>query len=647
MTIPGTERFSRLEWLGLAALLVAATASLVWGWRLFWFLTDDAFISFRYVSNSLAGHGYVWNPPPFRPVEGYTSFLWVALLDGAWRLFGAPPPVSANLISLAFSWATLLLGVTMVLRLASGGRLARHRLLLAVLFVFGTLTNRTFLAWTSSGLETAMFNFFLLLWVFCGLMLPRGGTGRPAGLAVSATLIYLTRPDGLLFAAATVALLLLDALDGRGPAVRRAAGRLAAALPLLGIPAHLLWRHRVYGEWLPNTYFAKHTAGRIWPESGVRYLASFLVEYSFWTVALVFLVLLAVLVRKQGIANCLSRPVVFAAPAENSTGVGMARFAHPAAWAVFAVPAVTGLLLLLSGRVHQGLFCLLVGLFALAVLGVLRISPAAAVVSSTLLAHAWYYTVVIGGDHFEFRVYSHLVPLLLLALFWMLLELGMRARLLVPLVLLALALSWPVQWTHYALSRNRVQWSQFKFMKVSVLQGLEERYGRLPQPLRGYLHRYDRMQFWLIDHAVCMRHQEHKGVCLHRIRTLPTREEGLRISPDGFPVITEGSVGVTSWVLPRVNVIDVRGLNDYIIARHRSARHRSSRQQSGDEVRLMAHERTPPPGYLDCFRPNVTIVGGVAVVRVRDRELTGREIIDCEEHFANLVGEDRSGVGDE
>ncbi len=88
MTTPGTERFSRLEWLFLSALLVAATASLIWGWRLFWFLTDDAFISFRYVSNSLAGHGYVWNAPPFRPVEGYTSFLWVALLDLVWRLFG-------------------------------------------------------------------------------------------------------------------------------------------------------------------------------------------------------------------------------------------------------------------------------------------------------------------------------------------------------------------------------------------------------------------------------------------------------------------------------------------------------------------------------------------------------------------------------
>jgi arabinofuranosyltransferase len=617
MTTAGTEKISRLEWIFLSILLVAATLSLVWGWRLFWFLTDDAFISFRYVSNSLAGHGYVWNAPPFRPVEGYTSFLWVVLLDWVWRVFGAAPPQSANLLSLMFSWVTLLLGVTMVLRMASAVRLARQRVLLAALFALGVLTNRTFLAWTSSGLETAMFNCFLLLWVFCGLGLPRRGNGRLIGLSVSATLIYLTRPDGLLFAAATVALLLLDTPRGSGEPARRPAGRLAAVLPLLGIPAHLVWRNWRYGEWLPNTYYAKHTAGRIWPQSGARYLGSFLVEYSFWTIALVALVLLVVLIRRRGVSGCLRRPVVS------------------------VVLAVFGLLLLLFGQTHQGLFCLVAAIMALAFLGVMGLSPAATLVSAAFLAHTWYYTVVIGGDHFEFRVYSHLVPLLLLALSWMLLQLRISPRLLVPLFFLALVLSWPVQWTHYALSRHLVQWSDFKFMKVSVVRGLE-RCGRLPPPLRGYLGLYDRMQFWLIDHAVCMRHQEHKCVCLHRMKILPTREQGRRISPDGFPVITEGSVGVTSWVLPTVNVIDVRGLNDYIIARYRNTRHRST-----GTGRLMAHERTPPPGYLDCFRPNVTIVGGQAQVRRRDPELTGRDIVACEETYARLVGQNTSGGGNE
>lgn len=84
-------------------------AALVFGWRVFWFLTDDAYIAFRYVSNAHLGYGYVWNAPPFLPVEGYTSFLWVLLLDIVWRILGVEPPASANWISLVFSCSTLVL----------------------------------------------------------------------------------------------------------------------------------------------------------------------------------------------------------------------------------------------------------------------------------------------------------------------------------------------------------------------------------------------------------------------------------------------------------------------------------------------------------------------------------------------------------
>src|SRR5574341_796899 len=84
-------------------IVVAAAVALYFGWREFWFLTDDAFIAYRYVSNSLHGYGYVWNPEPFRPVEGYTSFLYLVILEAVWHLFGKEPPDSANYISLLFT----------------------------------------------------------------------------------------------------------------------------------------------------------------------------------------------------------------------------------------------------------------------------------------------------------------------------------------------------------------------------------------------------------------------------------------------------------------------------------------------------------------------------------------------------------------
>jgi hypothetical protein len=113
----GDERWDRVVFL---ALLGLGLAGLVIGWSLFWFLTDDAYIAFRYVENSIRGFGYVWNPPPFRPVEGYTSFLWavtfaVLLLEWlerqhrnpfSWRGVGTLAAVCSPLavVLLHFGW---------------------------------------------------------------------------------------------------------------------------------------------------------------------------------------------------------------------------------------------------------------------------------------------------------------------------------------------------------------------------------------------------------------------------------------------------------------------------------------------------------------------------------------------------------------
>ena len=79
-------------------------------------------------------------------------------------------------------------------------------------------------------------------------------------------------------------------------------------------------------------------------------------------------------------------------------------------------------------------------------------SPLALVVL-TLAAHAAYYTLVIGGDHFEYRVYSHLVPLVAISILWMLNRLNCSNGQAVALVLVLLALSLPIPWTHWALSQ--------------------------------------------------------------------------------------------------------------------------------------------------------------------------------------------------
>ena len=53
----------------------------------------------------------------------------------------------------------------------------------------------------------------------------------------------------------------------------------------------------------------------------------------------------------------------------------------------------------------------------------------------------------------------------------------------------------------------------------------------------------------------------------------------------------------------------------------------------GLDNRLMAHERSPPPGYLEGFHANVTCVDTVFVVRKRATSLTDGDIVAHEAKY--------------
>ena len=537
------------------ALCLAATVVLILGWREFWFQCDDAYIAFRYVSNRHQGWGYTWNPPPFRPVEGYTSFLWVVLLDAVWSVFGVEPPDAANWLALGFSAASLALVIAMVLRLPLSPGLARHRTLLLTLVLIGVLTNRTFLAWTSSGLETALFGFLLLAWVYAAL-LAKGSPRDSAWLALTAGLLALTRPDGLLFVVATAAILGVRGLPERTLS-RRA---LLPALPLLIPVVHVLWRRATYGYWLPNTYYAKHVAA--WPESGLRYFAAFLLEYAYWIALLLAVVACMRWLRSE------------------------AFIARLRAWD----PATLTRLL----------------------------------VAGAFAVHFAYYTFLIGGDHFEFRVYQHWVPLVLVGFALLGEKAGLSARATLAALVVMIALGLVIPSTHWWHTRTLVERAETFKLRYEVAP-------LLPQPLRAYAALWDGLEDWLIGHLVGCRHQEHKVFGEHQLSRLPTRAQGSQISSDGYPVTTGRTIGVPGWVLPHVAVIDWFGLNDVVIA------HAKPSFTSSDE-RQMAHDRGPPDGYLECFRPNVVVhPNGKLGVRLRAKDLTPEEVIRCEARF--LAGE--------
>jgi arabinofuranosyltransferase len=257
-TIEGRRPWPAL--LAAGILLVAAAHAL-----LLRFVCDDAYIAFRYASNLSHGHGLTFNPG--ERVEGYTSFLWTIIASGVITLGGRPdlwmPALGLGAALALVAWLMWVQRSEPAAALTSGGLLA---------------ASTTFTAWSTGGLETAMFTALVTVGVFSlPLALDRAvfASAQPtirrplllsAGLLGSATLV---RPEAFLVTAVAGIVLLLALYR------RRVTGRgvilwcgvwVACALPVL------LWKHAYYGHWLPQTYLVK-SPGFSQFSRGLRYLA--------------------------------------------------------------------------------------------------------------------------------------------------------------------------------------------------------------------------------------------------------------------------------------------------------------------------------------------------------------------------------------
>ena len=242
-------------------------AALVWGlWaagRLSW-TCDDAFISFRYADHLVRGAGLVFNPG--ERVEGFTNLLWTLWTALGMRL-GADPEQWSVVWGLAFYSGCIVL-------LALLGRRLRRRLGPAALPVpLAALMAAALPDWNrfaTSGLETSMFTFFVLLgftWLTGG-----GGPRRAAAAALALALATLTRPDGLIFAGIGGLFLLW-----RGAPRTRSVAAFALVLAAICVPVQA-WRWWYYGDFFPNTYYAK-SAYLAWYSQGWTYLRLFLTQY--------------------------------------------------------------------------------------------------------------------------------------------------------------------------------------------------------------------------------------------------------------------------------------------------------------------------------------------------------------------------------
>jgi len=239
--------------------------ALYWvGARQEYFIGDDAFISFRYARHLVDGLGLVWNEG--ERVEGYTNFLWVLFMAAAMKLDLDPRWVANGLGILSGAGVLMILGWLAHRRGWRNPSLWLAPLLLAV--------SRSFVAWSSGGLETMFFTFLVLAGLVSFVWERESRARWPVGSALLLAAASLTRPEGLFLAFIPGCIFAAEMVLRRrslGSAVVWAGSYLAV------VGTHLLWRFSYYGEWLPNTFYAKVPGA--WWEQGATYLSLFASDY--------------------------------------------------------------------------------------------------------------------------------------------------------------------------------------------------------------------------------------------------------------------------------------------------------------------------------------------------------------------------------
>jgi len=252
--------------LGLATItIICSLAGVIWpSW-----LADDAFISFRYAQNLVQGHGLVYNIG--ERVEGYTNFLWTIIAAGVLSIGGD--------IVLWCHTIGVILAITIVVgtyRLASV--LIGSSWALVSALIVGTSQSVLLYTARGSGMETGLFSMLLLSG--CGVFLTGERLDRRGFWLLGAGFIFgltaLTRPEGLFVFAITVGYVFLKSLAraSKERFLHREILMLIAPFLTLVVP-FFLWRLSYYGDFLPNTFYAKTGGSLSQIHRGLIYASEF------------------------------------------------------------------------------------------------------------------------------------------------------------------------------------------------------------------------------------------------------------------------------------------------------------------------------------------------------------------------------------
>lgn len=212
------------------------------------FTIDDAYISLQYAKHLSQGIGLVWSPGEL-PLEGYSNFLTVVITAFFFKLH-LPALLSLKLLSIA-TLALTCLALYQISRFFLPKDLA---VLPSVLMLF----YRGEILWTVSGLETTVYQCWVVLTVFSLLKGgARGGKRYFIMAGILQALAGLTRPEGpalfLLFGACLCICYQRNATPFN---LKKGLLFYVLSFGVLYLP-YFAWRVLYFGKLFPNPIYCK------------------------------------------------------------------------------------------------------------------------------------------------------------------------------------------------------------------------------------------------------------------------------------------------------------------------------------------------------------------------------------------------------
>jgi hypothetical protein len=250
---PAPSRVSNLE---RAGLLIGAILLIFFAFKVFAFVHDDAFITYRYSYNLRHGLGPVFNPGEH--TEGYSCPLYMVMTTLLMLLPG-DVLVRAKLLGVGFALAAL----WAAWKLAREVELPEWACAAVPLFIG---VNSTVAFSAIDGMETSFQMFLVTMAALVFVREQKQGRGFKSALWLLA--VALNRAEGLLFfLAALVPFVLYVRKAGFGLRERK-----WLAVFLLPMVLFMVWRLAYYGDLMPNTYYAKNVGFDVVLEKGPPYL---------------------------------------------------------------------------------------------------------------------------------------------------------------------------------------------------------------------------------------------------------------------------------------------------------------------------------------------------------------------------------------